>query len=310
MNLLNVQTFLYIVRTQSISAAAKAMYTSQPTISSRLLQLESDLGVQLIIRSKGRKLIELTQKGQDFIPIAEHWLELDLQTRRFAEEESRTPITIVAPGSYQEHILPSLVHRLLGKMSGDPPEIRLVTSNSQQVYSQVMEHSADVGLATRLGVHDGTLAFPVFSTEYVIICPADSVLPEGRISPRLLDPRDEVSVTSWTGDTRRWHDTYWDKYAPVYLQVDNNHMTHHYLDRPTSWAICPASIAVSIQKQHPDKLGIRRLAPEPPRHTCYMVLPRTRSETQSRVLSEFIRCIREYAQETYLLTPLANDLPQ
>ena len=83
MNLLNIRTFLYIARYQTISGAAEAMYTTQPTVSSRLSQLEAELGVTLITRHKGHRTIELTEKGQDFIPIAERWLALDRQTMQF-----------------------------------------------------------------------------------------------------------------------------------------------------------------------------------------------------------------------------------
>ena len=53
MNTLNIKTFLNIVRYQSISGAAQAMYTSQPTVSARLNQLEEELGFQLVRRNKG-----------------------------------------------------------------------------------------------------------------------------------------------------------------------------------------------------------------------------------------------------------------
>ena len=48
-----IETFLTAVTYGSISAAAKYLYVSQSTISSRIQQLESELGVQLLIRQKG-----------------------------------------------------------------------------------------------------------------------------------------------------------------------------------------------------------------------------------------------------------------
>ena len=40
MNIANIQTFLCVVRNQSISLAAQELYISQPTVSARLRQLE------------------------------------------------------------------------------------------------------------------------------------------------------------------------------------------------------------------------------------------------------------------------------
>ena len=42
MNIVNIQTFLHIVRFGSISEAAKSLFVSQPTVSSRLKQLEEE----------------------------------------------------------------------------------------------------------------------------------------------------------------------------------------------------------------------------------------------------------------------------
>ena len=239
MNLLNIRTFLYIVRYQNISAAADALYTSQPTVSSRLHQLEEELGVKLIERQKGHCNIEITDKGRDFIPIAERWLELDLHTKQFSEKEDRVPLTIAAPGSFQEHILPGIVHMLLQDAS--PPRIRLRTANSTRVYSLVGDSNADMGLALRFVQRDETMAVPLFSAENVLLCPAQTPLPDRRIRPEELDPQYEISVTSWTGDTRRWHDSYWDPYTIPYLEVDNNHMTHNYNDGPALLGSLPRS---------------------------------------------------------------------
>lgn len=307
MNLLNIRTFLYIVRYQNISSAAQAMYTSQPTISSRLSQLEEELGVQLVLRRKGHRAIELTQKGQDFIPIAERWLELDRQTTQFCQEAVRASLTIAAPGSYQEYVLPQIIHRLMD--CPVPPEIRLRTVGSPQVYTMVADRGADAGLAARLIVSDATVATPVFSTEYVILCPADTCLPDRKISPTELDPHYEVSVTSWTGETRRWHDAHWDPYTPVYLQVDNNHITHSYLTRPENWAVCPASIAIAIRDREPGALTIRRLSADAPRHTCYLVLQRSQLKDRTEIVQRLLRNILEYAEESYLLQPIYNGLP-
>lgn len=121
MNLLNIKTFLYIVRYQSISGAAQAMFTSQPTVSARLNQLEEELGFQLIKRNKGQRTIELTAKGQAFISLAEHWLELDNRTMQFCQESDREPLSLAAPGSLQEHVVPQIIHKLLNGQK--PPQI-------------------------------------------------------------------------------------------------------------------------------------------------------------------------------------------
>ena len=52
-----VESFLEVVRLQSVSAAAQALYVSQSTVSHRLQVLESELGVKLFFRQRGFKQI-------------------------------------------------------------------------------------------------------------------------------------------------------------------------------------------------------------------------------------------------------------
>ena len=54
--------FLAVAREQSISAAAKSLHLSQPTLSTQLRALEEELGKQLFVRgSKGSRKITLTE---------------------------------------------------------------------------------------------------------------------------------------------------------------------------------------------------------------------------------------------------------
>ena len=56
-----LQYFLAIAEEQSITRAAKYLHVTQPTLSKQMMELEADLGKQLLIR--GRKKITLTEDG-------------------------------------------------------------------------------------------------------------------------------------------------------------------------------------------------------------------------------------------------------
>ena len=133
---------------------------------------------------------------------------------------------------------------------------------------------------------------------------APLILPERKIKPEELDAHNEVSVASWTGDIRRWHDHHWDPRQRPYIQVDNNHMSYNYLTGRENWALCPASIAVSVLKKNPDRVAIRRLETRPPRQICYMVALRATLRTKPDVIARLQRCLLEYAEEAPWLTPV------
>ena len=62
MNFYNLETFLTIVETRSISKTAEKLFLSQSTISHRLRCLEDDLDATLLIRNRGERNINLTFK--------------------------------------------------------------------------------------------------------------------------------------------------------------------------------------------------------------------------------------------------------
>ena len=57
MNLAEIETFLTIVNTKSITRTADLLFLSQPTVSHRLNSLENELGFPLVIRNKGHKQV-------------------------------------------------------------------------------------------------------------------------------------------------------------------------------------------------------------------------------------------------------------
>lgn len=52
MNLVDIETFLMIVKTKNITKTADNLFLSQPTVSHRLKLLEEELQVKLITRKR------------------------------------------------------------------------------------------------------------------------------------------------------------------------------------------------------------------------------------------------------------------
>lgn len=69
MTFTQIETFYWVARLGGISAAARHLNTSQPGVSARMRQLESDLGVRLLERS--RRGARLTERGQALLEEAE-----------------------------------------------------------------------------------------------------------------------------------------------------------------------------------------------------------------------------------------------
>ena len=68
--------FLAVAREQSISGAAEYLHITQPTLSRQLMDLEEELGKQLLIRGKRNRKIMLTEDGMRLRKRAEEIVEL------------------------------------------------------------------------------------------------------------------------------------------------------------------------------------------------------------------------------------------
>ena len=123
MTLQNLKYVVAVAEHGSFSAAAKALYISQSTLSSAIKELEAELGTQLFLRSN--RGIQPTPDGEDFLRYAREIVEqsraLERRYRhrsyeptRFAVSTQRLPFAVRASGSAQP--IPLLVTWLLEKV--------------------------------------------------------------------------------------------------------------------------------------------------------------------------------------------------
>ena len=87
----------------SVTAAANALYTSQPGISSAIAQLEAQFGLQFFIRHHA-KGVSLTPAGQSFVAAARNLL---------AQAEDLSQHASALSQSVQGHLAPSLYRQTL-----------------------------------------------------------------------------------------------------------------------------------------------------------------------------------------------------
>ena len=83
MNTESLTTFLILAEERSVTKTAQRMFVVQSTISSRIQELEKELGQPLFER-KPRSMV-LTPAGQRLIPIARKMAALEKELRTEAE---------------------------------------------------------------------------------------------------------------------------------------------------------------------------------------------------------------------------------
>ena len=71
-----IEVFLAVIKMGSVSGAAQALYITQPAVSRHIRSLEQELGCSLLERGRGKRQIQLTAQGRDFVDIAKKWILL------------------------------------------------------------------------------------------------------------------------------------------------------------------------------------------------------------------------------------------
>ena len=113
MNNTDMETFWAVLEHGTLTAAAEALFITQPTLTNRIQSLEAEVGAQLFHRGKGIRHIELTEAGQRFLPLAYRWQTLLDETKGVAETATREYLRIGAVFSTNQYILPAAYRRFL-----------------------------------------------------------------------------------------------------------------------------------------------------------------------------------------------------
>jgi LysR family cys regulon transcriptional activator len=165
----------------NVSAAADALFTSQPGISKQIRQLEDELGVPIFIR-QGKRLAALTAGGEVIVATARRALqELNNLKRVGAEFKSEDTGTLAIATTHTQarYVLPPVLKRFADRY----PKVRLLLhqGNPVQVAEQTQRADVDVGIATEaLADYSDLVSLPCYTWNRCILVPKGHPLAKGR----------------------------------------------------------------------------------------------------------------------------------
>ena len=205
MNNTDMETFWAVLEHGTLTAAAEALFITQPTLTNRIQSLEAEVGAQLFHRGKGIRHIELTEAGQRFLPLAYRWQTLLDETKGVAETATREYLRIGAVFSTNQYILPAAYRRFLHRKLPVALWVQTLRGAGYDGAQTVARRELEMALM------DGDSFFhpqlditPLCSEETMVACSPDS--PYGDVvSPRDLDPASEI-VVSWRKSVQDWRD--------------------------------------------------------------------------------------------------------
>jgi LysR family cys regulon transcriptional activator len=182
---MKLQQLRYIVEVNrqglNVSAAAEALFTSQPGVSKQIRQLEDELGVQVFERS-GKHLTALTAAGRDIVRMATEVLEGVEGIRRAAADyvdERRGSLSIATTHTQARYALPAVVAAFVRRY----PEVslQLHQGTPMQIAGMAAEGMIDLAIATEAMEHfEDLVMLPCYRWNRSIVVPCDHPLREVR----------------------------------------------------------------------------------------------------------------------------------
>jgi LysR family transcriptional regulator, low CO2-responsive transcriptional regulator len=173
-----LRSFLAVVRTGSVTAAAEELVVSQPSVSAAVSALTRELGVELTERV-GRN-VRPSPAGRVFASYAADVIGLLDQGARAAREAADIAITelrIAAVTTAGEHIAPQLMQAFAARH----PDVRLSVDvgNRERVFERLRQHQSDIAIGGR-PPDDGIVGERFLDNPIVVITAPDDALAKAR----------------------------------------------------------------------------------------------------------------------------------
>jgi LysR family transcriptional regulator, hydrogen peroxide-inducible genes activator len=171
MNLRDLQYLVAVADHRHFGRAAEVCFVSQPTLSTQLKKLETELGVELVERNRGHIL--LTDAGERIVERARAVLRESDQIRAIARQASDPETGTLRIGLFPTlapYLLPHVVPGLHARFPR--LELLLVEEKTEVVHQQLITGALDVGILA-LPVHDDRLHVEsLFTEDFVLAVPS------------------------------------------------------------------------------------------------------------------------------------------
>lgn len=295
-----IEAFLTVEKLGSVSAAAQALYITQPAVSRHIRTLEENLGCTLFVRGRGKRQVELTAQGRAFVPVAEKWRLLWQEAREVTGPDQVRALRVASVGSLSTYLLPPVFWDFLA------PGRALTFHNyhSREAYEYVAQGLVDVALISDHMYHPQVETVPAFCSAMVLVSGPGLDWPDV-VHPSALDPARELRLP-WNPEYDLWHSCWFSAAAVPRAVLDQMSLLEEFFSWrdswPDSWAIVPAVAAVPLAR----KLGltIRRLENGPADEIIYYLRGPQREET---LTTAFLACLnRELAKRPEVESLLRN----
>jgi len=184
MNLNQLRTFYFAVKCGSFSAAAEALFVTQPAVTKQIQQLQTAFGVKLLNRF-GKKMV-LTDAGEALYDFADKIFQIENQAeeslRDFQQRKSGR-LRVHASESFGAYYLPFVIQ--LFRRRSPRIHVAVTVFTNEQIVENTLRLENDLGFVSSPVEHKKLVTEEVLEDRLVLIVPPSHPFARKKV----LDPR-------------------------------------------------------------------------------------------------------------------------
>ncbi|WDH99184.1 LysR family transcriptional regulator [Paenibacillus urinalis] len=194
MEIRQMRYFIEVARREHVTDAANALHVAQSSVSRQIVQLESELGVDLFIR-KGRR-VKLTPIGKILLARVEQVMNMIGEAEREVKEyldPEKGVVRIAFPISLAAHVLPTVIYAFRQRY----PEARFQMRQAlyRDLIDGVINGEFNLAMIAPLPGEDPQIQSKLLFTERIVaLLPLQHRLAD-RTAIQLSDMQDDAFVT-------------------------------------------------------------------------------------------------------------------
>lgn len=199
MTIRNLEIFIKVAELGSMSAAAKSLYITQPSVSLAISELEREYEVNLFDRVGNRLCLSPT--GEQLLIYASHLIQQYKEMELFLKDESHNAaIRIGATVTVGHYVIAPIIELLKKEMPGIKCEV--LVANTSIIEECLLRSKLDIGFVEGEITSNALVVKPAVNDELCVVCsPAHRFY--GRKSIHLRELNNEVFILREIGSGTR-----------------------------------------------------------------------------------------------------------
>jgi len=294
MDLRQIRYFLTVADELNITRAAEKLNLSQPPLSRALMDLEEELGCQLMIR--GKRQITLTPEGLALKRRGEQMLTLADKTKAELSEMGQG-ITGTLYLGHVDSNGPSLVSEWIKSFSKKYPNVKynLWCGTVDDLTDKLQSGLLDLAVTMSPMNKEILEGFPVFQENWVAMIPKDHPLAKSRKKTVSTDELVDRKLIISSRRSRHEEISKWfegtGKKPNFVVQIAHSSNAFHLVNKGIGIAIFPASVAKNVSAD--SQVVIKTIVPKV---SVTYLLSWDNKRTPSVLANRFIEHVHEISQ--------------